>query len=323
MSTAPHRATGLDQRAIGSLEPQVHRREDHGPYYLITVGEPIHRVQQRDGVPHLYPMKVETVKTWANWTLQGYSGPNVLMSAQNSSGERVDANPIFASDIVQDVLTVNPQYASMGTISLQAFAKRDSEDLDIEGFNALIMPEPIWFDFEEVPTDQIRRYRAEYPDLADAIRKEGALMRRERLLREAMARIDADTRNPNRSLYLAACQEIISALVTYRTFGLVQLGAADTAIRDRDKSGKSVYDRADLRRQWLFARKGIDAPLVELVNQQPANITVTMPTAAQTPTVQCENCGAVANLLANGNPPTLCWQCKKRFPQPQMEEATI
>lgn len=298
------RAAGVDPRAIGTYEPRLQSREDHGPYYVVTVGEPIHRVDKRDGVPHLYPMHVECVKTWAHWTLQkAQQVPNALMTARNADGETVEASPIFAGDIVNDILVMNPQYAMMGTVSISAFTKVEAEQVDIDNFNRLIMPEPIWYDLEEVPVDEVDAYKRFMAAHGDAVREEGALRRRERLLKAAdFSGVGAQLRR----LYEAARAEILQAFATYKTFGINQLGEADRQVKDRDKSGKSVYDRADLRRQWLFKRKGVDAPLTE---QQAPVFSVQMPEAkADVERRECDNCGEMIAVKAKA-----CRYCGVKF----------
>src|SRR6185436_5293647 len=61
------RRQGFSQEAFGSLRDRVTNKEDHGPKYVYSPGEPFHRVQERDGVPHVYPGLILGFESYINW----------------------------------------------------------------------------------------------------------------------------------------------------------------------------------------------------------------------------------------------------------------
>ncbi len=308
--------------ALASIgKDKIDRIEDHGPFYAYVPGEPVHRVDQQDGVPHLYPNRVQFVESAFNLKPSELSVSRYAFTTQASDGKPLFANPRYAGEIISAIIGDNGGYAHIGAISIQAFARREPEEIQLDKFNALLMPEPVWLHQDEVPADLREMWRRRSPELVKLAKEEGGLNVRQHFVENAIGRLQgANADLPQ--IYFAALTEIRVAFDRFRAFANAYLDNEDRAVQDRVASGKGTYDERDRRLQWLLARPGVDTLQQEALSRTPVvNVTVPQQAAAATAVADidrhaCSDCGEMISVNAK-----VCIHCKKRFDEADEVEA--
>lgn len=284
MSTYIRAATVPEHLFDGMQATMVHR-EDNGLYFVISPGDAIHRVHERDGLPHIYPGQVMTVKSGGQWLPDEHKPTHVIAEAKDRSNppRRVSLAPIYAGDIMASLCDDDNGYKSLGVISIAAFAKKDEDYLNLDLFNSLLMPEPVYFTEDEVPPHLVNRWRQRPAELLDLIAQHGGLGLRERFAMTAREKIiagDFPLSPELRTDYIAALNQILAAYGVFRSFATGYIGESDSLIRERQNGsddGKKTYDNRDARYQWLLKRRGIDSYLTDLANPQRPVVNVAAP----------------------------------------------
>jgi hypothetical protein len=304
-----------DLASVG--KDKIERIEDHGPYYAYVPGEPIHRIDQWDGVPHVYPNRVQLIESSFNLKPAELSISRWAFTVQGSDNKPLYANPRYAGEIINSITGQNGGYAHIGAISIKAFERMEPEQIDLDRFNQLIMPEPVWMSEDEVPIELRGAWRRRTPDLIKQAREQGGLNVRQGFIEAALTQLNqADADLPQ--LYYAALTEIRASIDRFRAFANAYLDNEDRAVQDRVASGKGTYDERDRRLQWLLCRPGIDTLQVEAMSRVP-QVTVNVPqqqaigTLADIARQACPECGEMIALTAK-----VCIHCKTRFDQPSI-----
>lgn len=263
-------AVGIDPRVYGSLQQRIQKKADHGPYYAFSPGEPIHRVDCHDSVPHIYPMRVATVTSWGSWEPIKHATGNVTDFAENADGEKMYLNPTYAGVINASIVG---NYSRLGVISIDAFAGYDPEAIQIDLFNSLILPHPVWFGTDDVPHTDRAWYDSNLKKVKDLVKEAGCgLNLRERFLTAAAESPKIPARLQD--VYLAAIIQCQTAVARFRRFADLYLAEQDRDVRDTN-SEKGTYDDRDARLQWLTGRAAVDQfqPQQQVVvQQQPTDV---------------------------------------------------
>lgn len=303
----------INPAVYGSYKISQESAEDHGAYYLYTPGEPIHRVDMRDSVPHLYPGVVTSCTSWGHWLPASTVdiGSNIITN--NLAGEKQILVPKYAGTIKAEILA---SYGRLGTICIDAFTRATPETLKLDWFNRHLMPVPIFYGDDDVPQELAGWYK-DYEagnEREKLVSQYGGLLAR-RVLAEAFLQqlingeFADEIGGQLRAIYVTAVRQILSTFDTFRVFGEGLLMSSDQAVKDRENSGKSLYDGRDVRLQWLLKKKGVDAPLVDIMNQQQPIIQVMQPEAKQdVERKDCPECGELIAVSAK-----VCRFCQTRF----------
>jgi hypothetical protein len=278
----------------GNYKPIENNVEDHGPFYLYSVGEPVHRVSEKDSVPHLYAGLVTPCPDFGRWYLADTLEISSSVIATNSEGKKVTRIPEYAGSIKNRILT---GYKHQGVVSLDAFARVKEESLNLPFFNSHLMPVPIFYGNDdlpvkaELPTEMKELFgvwEARFKDYEMVKQREemvkgvGGLaarrMQAEAFLTE-LRRGDyqSEISIPLAQLYEKALLQILSSFETFSKFAVAYLAKQDRDMKDGEHTGKYVYDERDVRLQWLMNLRGIDAPIVEQLRMNQPQVVVQMP----------------------------------------------
>jgi hypothetical protein len=270
------------QRAVAHTIPRdiigeaTDAEEDHGPFYLFSPGQTIHRVDARDSVPHIYPCRVATVTSWGHWRDDEESAPNAVQTRRVRGPQNTmraqKLNPLFAGATVRDIKVT---YGECGVISLQSLARLKAEDVRPDVLNGLLYPSSCEWEFTR------DGYVAHVdPRIAEEAQKQGGLAVRLRWVKEAR-QIVRGSEFANRygaelqALYSAALAEIEPSFSAFRSYALRELAEAEDLIRRHRGNGvgKAAYDTRDLYFLWLTGREEVDI----LRGSATPDITVNVP----------------------------------------------
>jgi hypothetical protein len=308
MSANPQqvRRSGFSKEAFGALKDRVINKEDHGPKYVYSPGEPMHRIDNHDGVPHVYPGVVRGFESYINWHTS-YTKPEVgttftAEQANDMTDKMRYGAPIYAGSIATDI-TQSLSGTEKCIVSITAFENMAFEDTRWEEFNAIIMPEPVFYDAEEVPLDLLPRWRSLAPEINEKCRKIGGLAVREEYLKNALRQFQT-SKDLMSQMYVQAITQMLGACEAFRRFAITYLETSDRSIDDRNNTGKNIYDTRDLRLQWLTAHKSKSAqePQQIIVQSAPA------PAVTDIERLPCSECGEMISVNAK-----VCVHCKTRF----------
>ncbi len=289
----------VSDKVTGGMGQRIQRAHDHGPYYVYSPGLPVHRVQERDGLPHCYPNQVMQIETWGHWLNEQLTADRTTMVANDTDGRPAYLNQIWASSIRDEVIHGLNGYGLHGrncvcAVEIAPFAKLSADEVKLELFNRFIQPEPVWYAIDEVPVlydrsgkptyDRRADFRTLATETADKAKELGALMvRRDFVIRfgETLDAGNVPVDSSLRNLYRDAVTGILASIEEFRRWGHAFLNNSDKDLRASQNggtSGKAEYDPLDARVQWLLARPGVDTLLADALNRQP-NVTVqTAPT---------------------------------------------
>ena len=301
---------------------QQTRPGDDGPYYVISVGEMIPTIEDSVGFARIEPCEITAIKTIMPWVDKRY-----LENPSGMQRESIDPLTRRPDGFVEAQYAIRANHNRDGLIEkygpggpsdfalveLTAFATREARRIGLPLFNRKIAP--VALSLGRVPDD-----------LRDEVSRVGALAVRERFVKEAreffagkafLEQADAELQRT----YLSAIDQILEGFVAYRRLAKAYMDKQDHAVRlppDNAKS-KDDYDERDRTIQWLLARPGVDATSVlsrtvdATVRPVEVKIDASQMTQSPVPQTQCENCGAFANLLADGKPPKMCGACREPF----------
>lgn len=263
------RTSPYPKEAFGSLDPTLSSIEDHGPYYIYSPGEPVHRVEYRDGLPHLYPGLVHRVGSFLNWYTEQLLESSSI-TARNTSGEKVNAHPHYAGAIKYEICDGPSGYRRIGVVSVKALDKMD--DFAIAEFNKIIMPDAAWFNADEVPVERLTEWRERSIELTRECEELGALEVRRRWLESATDRVPKGHHQATK--FREAIRECLAAVVAYRRLAESYMEDYDKQVINNKIDG--YYQREDLLR-WLLARPDVQrqaraAPVINVAAPDVAGI---------------------------------------------------
>lgn len=309
MSLPQTRIRSFSEESMKGVQGQMQQIEDHGPYYAYTPGEALHRIDERDGVAHVYPHYVRIIESSYNLKPAELSIERWAFTTQGTDGKPMFANPKYAGDIITNITRGS---GHLGSISIQAFAKHEPEEINLELFNRLLMPEPVWYEKADVPEEHLGAWRRRNPELTKRAKEQGGLNLRQSYVEAALSQNIA----PH---HFAALLEIQTAINRFRDFAIAQLSESDRHIQDRQTSGKGTYDDRDRRWQWLLGPEY--TMTVDAASKQPM-VTVNVPQQQMIATpvedIQrgpCAECGELIAVTARK-----CRYCGASFAPPVADE---
>lgn len=235
------------------LEERTVQRNDHGPFYLFTPALPIHRVDYKDSVPHIYPCELTVCTDWIEKLHKDHCPPGAAVQ-MTQERDRIGnvihiATTVIPADSQRDLIL--EMYAEMGVVEIQAFAHEAKDKAMIEHFNSLIQP------FRVEPW-------LELGDLQEKVEREGGLKVRQEMVQSAIDLVkDKNFLNKygkeRQHLFLQGIGECLASFTRAKSFCEKELGSSinEIKLRQAGADGKPTEDPRDAYFQWLLAKSPV------------------------------------------------------------------
>ncbi len=249
----------------------------HGPYYFFNPGLGIHRIDQRDSVPHIYPCTFTSCIDAREWHLADslMEGRMTVVATQrrkDPAGNIEEWASILkpASDIYESILET---FGEWGVVEIEAFRNRAASELQLDILNSLIYPVTI------EPSSILDEF------LQKQVNEKGGLAVRQDFFSKGLAQVRAPEFGSQfgielQKLYLLALEQSISSFHRARNYFMGQLTESDSQVSlgsNGNADGKALYDEKDRYLQWLLARRPAAEMLTQIAGRDQQPIIVNVP----------------------------------------------
>lgn len=297
---------------IDQLGGQSVQMSDHGPFYLFSAALPVHRVDYKDSVPHIYPCFLTSCTDWIEKLPELHCPPGAAVGwtkVKDAVGnEEKIATTVKSADKIRDL--IQDMYSDWGVVEIKSLAHRKVEEVDLKMFNSILYPNVI----EPVMSTS---------DLKDKADKIGGLEARKLSVADGL-KVIASVQFANaygldkQILYRQAAEECYESFIQALRYCMKELGDSDGQLRLRlagDKESKISYDTKDFYLQWLLAK----LPIMDTQSQTQAPVVVQFPEGFTSGGITAEQLEAILSKVVVAQSQVVEPKAKVRKPA-QVEE---
>lgn len=259
------------------MPPEFIERVDHGPFYLFTPGIAVHRVGQRDSVPHIHPCTVTPCTDWVQRLPEEHVIADTVIRRETKK-DKIGNDEEFlyvlirADKILENIMDA---YQPWGLVEISAFRHLHPKDetLALKDFNGLLYPTSI-----EPLSDMSEELRTSAQSRGGLLTREAGIKELYAKLNSGDLKVGADTRK----LWLAGLREILYSFTVAYNYCMTELSKSDSLVQlaqNGSSDGKQTYDGRDRYMQWLLARHPVNEALTAIAGKQaaPQQINVQLP----------------------------------------------